>query len=127
MKVIFVGDKPSGRMQAGAKAFQGAVCETRLHEWIKALGVLDYEIVNQVDLFVASPTYVTHTFDGVTMLLPIRARYIALGNNAAKALKYGPKHFKLPHPSGQNRQMNDASYIEKCLQAAKAYLNETDY
>ncbi len=128
MKVIFVGDRPSNRMKPGAKPFEGAACEKRLKEWIKKLGVKNYEIYNQISIEVHSPIFVTYydAVEGRDKLISTRVKYIALGNNASKALKYVP-HFKLPHPSGQNRQMNDVAYIESCLEKAKLYLNETEY
>ena len=48
-------------------------------------------------------------------------KVIALGGFVSDALdKIGMEHFKLPHPSGLNRQINDSEFVEKelskCLQ-----------
>jgi hypothetical protein len=133
--ILFVGDKPSPKMKPGAKAFEGADCEARLVEWIafllditklerlfdsrvdtglKKKAKLTYYLLNSDDetfSMVASKhnTYVTAT--------------IALGNEASKALtKLGTPHFKLPHPSGRNRQINDKEYIQSRLNACKSYI-----
>ena len=51
-------------------------------------------------------------------------RIIALGNIASEALtKIGVKHFKLPHPSGLNRQINDKKYIKQVLRECHEYCN----
>src|SRR5271165_2771603 len=101
--VLFVGDKPSKRMKPGAKPFEGAACEQRLKEWIEYLinprvfGSLEYKVINQCD-------YAYANF--VAMSIRDKHILIALGNNSSKALETLP-HFKLPHPSGRNRQINN--------------------
>ena len=51
-------------------------------------------------------------------------KVVALGNFAAEALmKAGIDHFKLPHPSPLNRQINDEAFIKKCLDECSQYLN----
>jgi uracil-DNA glycosylase len=115
--ILFVGDKPSPKMKPGAKPFEGAACEARLKAWIKELGLTlnNYErnsccIINQIDLARSE------------LLVTVCKPYIvALGNNASKALGKIP-HFKLPHPSGRNRQINDKSYIEARLAECKKYI-----
>jgi uracil-DNA glycosylase len=113
--IIFVGDKPSPRMKPGAKPFQGAACEARLKAWIKALGLkrYDYTIVNSGDM--DFDIYMT------TDRIAYYSDYIALGNNASKALRDIP-HFKLPHPSGRNRQINDEALINEKLKKCKEWL-----
>lgn len=108
--IYFVGDKPSKLMKPGAEPFQGAKCEARLNEWIKAVS---YDqaviIINQVD-------YLYMWFWAGDI-------YIALGNNASKKLGNLP-HFKLPHPSGLNRQINDEAFIATKLAECKAYIDQ---
>ncbi len=115
--ILFVGDKPSKRTDPDVP-FKGAACEKRLNEWIEYLGLSresyrsnSIYIINQTDI-PKSPLIITVCkWTGI----------IALGNNASKALKSIP-HFKLPHPSGRNRQINDSEFIAKKLAECKRYI-----
>lgn len=50
-------------------------------------------------------------------------KVIALGAFASDALyRLGAEHYKLPHPSPLNRQINDAAYVQKCLKECKRYI-----
>jgi uracil-DNA glycosylase len=115
--ILFVGDAPSSKMKPGAAPFEGAACEARLKEWITELVghfefFLAYHIVNRIDEDFASSVELAKERN-----FPI----IALGNNASKALGKTP-HFKLPHPSGRNRQINDTLFIKMKLSEAKDWL-----
>jgi uracil-DNA glycosylase len=112
--IIFVGDKPSPKMKQGAKPFEGAACEKRLKEWIRELiGDEEYIIVNKFD----RPRWVFSMWWGSG------AKVIALGGEASKVLnRYRTSHFKLPHPSGRNRQINDKEFIKRQLEACKKWL-----
>lgn len=112
--IIFVGDKPSPKMTPGAKAFRGAACEKRLTEWIKRLlphVSQEYLIINQCD----------YEYNTLCRYYMYSVYFIALGNNASKALKDVP-HFKLPHPSGRNRQINDKAFVAKRLKECREWL-----
>lgn len=113
MKVIFVGDKPSPRMKPGAKPFEGAACEKRLKEWISYLEVYSYEVINKHEVY----NY---------CLNENKFCFIALGNAASYELRmwYCLPHFKLPHPSGRNRQLNNKEFVKKQLELAKEYIHE---
>jgi uracil-DNA glycosylase len=122
--IIFVGDKPSAKMKPGAKPFQGAACEKRLMEWIETLidytttsvgdFYLQYDIVNSSDPYCIDS--VLNMWSGNNV--------IALGNAASNYLnKYSVPHFKLPHPSGRNRQLNDKKFIEAKLKECKEWLS----
>ena len=122
--ILFVGDRPSKRMKPGARPFEGAACESRLYSWIAELipfddldlrGVKKYELINQCD-YAWADLYAAHIIGEVSAI-------IALGNNASKALGKIP-HFKLPHPSGKNRQINDKEFINKKLQECKEWLKK---
>lgn len=50
-------------------------------------------------------------------------RILALGSRVSKILDRAKiKHFKLPHPSGLNRQLNDPKYVNWCLGKCYNYL-----
>lgn len=113
--VVFIGDKPSPRMKPGAKAFEGASCEARLKEWIRTVCYgHTYRVYNYSEE-AAEIWTLWHIEDGDIL--------IALGNNASKWLNIH-KHFKLPHPSGRNRQINDKEFIEKKLAECKKYIED---
>lgn len=111
----FIGDTPS-RLNTDPKvAFKGAKCEMRLNEWIKFVLPKDeiYKVFNSTDDYFA-----------IYCLWAVDDGYhiIALGNNASKALGIIP-HFKLPHLSGRNRQLNDKQFILDKLEECRQYLN----
>ncbi len=110
--ILFVGDQPSKRTDPDVP-FRGAACEARLKNWIKQIIPNDetYQIIN------------TTSGLAIWCLWAVDDGYpiIALGNNASKYLKTLP-HFKLPHPSGRNRQINDETFINEKLLQAKEYI-----
>ena len=109
--ILFVGDKPSKCADPDVP-FKGAACEKRLMEWLSYINPGYYEIVNSVskqDILLINLAIATNSI------------IIALGNNAAKRLKSYP-HFKLPHPSGKNFQINDKEFISKRLTECKNYI-----
>ncbi len=111
--VLFVGDKPS-RLNTDPKiAFKGARCEARLLKWISNLNV-PYLLINSTD-------YDFHLL--TNLFLNLDAPIVALGNNASKRLSKAP-HFKLPHPSGRNRQINDKIFISNKLKECKKYIEK---
>ena len=110
--IIFVGDKPSRLNKDPNEAFIGAACYPRLVEWatflLEGTGMENFGMINRVDPRFPEMLTKNHIF-------------IALGNAASKALGKTP-HFKLPHPSGRNRQINDALFIKMKLSEAKDWL-----
>jgi len=118
--IIFVGDRPSKRNTDPKIAFAGTASEKRLFDWIIELDIFTYQAVNayqlngraDIDSWIHLRKH---------MLTPI----VALGNNAAKALDLLKiPHFKLPHPSGRNRKLNDKNYIAEELKKCKEWLRE---
>ena len=61
-----------------------------------------------------------------TCALPIYyTKVLALGNFPSSALdKINVSHYKLPHPSGLNRKLNDKHYELSMLKDLRNYLNE---
>jgi len=52
-------------------------------------------------------------------------KVIALGNKVSSALsKLGIHHFKLPHPSGKNRSLNDKEFEKNIILKCEEYLND---
>ncbi len=111
--ILFVGDSPSPKMKPDAPAFAGAVCEPRLEAWISIVAKEhEYYIVNKTNPAFLAILYLAKTTG---------AKIVALGNNASKALG-DTYHFKLPHPSGRNRQLNNKQFVAKKLKECKKWL-----
>lgn len=50
-------------------------------------------------------------------------KVLALGTKVGDVLgNNGIPHFKLPHPSGRNRQLNDKGFLNERLELCKSYL-----
>lgn len=124
--IIFVGDKPSPRMKPGDFPFEGAACQKRLNNWLGELqlyrcmvvdayhsGAPQVQLINQSDL------------TDMEFLLNYSSvdKFVAFGNNASNRLKsLDIPHFKLPHPSGRNRQINDKEFIKNKLEECSDWL-----
>jgi len=121
IKTIFVGDKPSPRMKPKAKAFDGAVCHKRLQSWINEICAHPCALFNRVDVELLIHVNVQKRAEDAKVNLPFK--FVALGNEASKFLEeQSVPHFKLPHPSGRNRKLNNKKFIEEQLILAKEYL-----
>lgn len=95
-------------MKPNAQPFEGAACETRLNKWIsKLINHHNFIILNSITL---------NNFS-----INREDKVIALGAITSKALKNIP-HFKLPHPSGRNRQINNKEFIDKKLKECKTWI-----
>lgn len=109
--ILFIGDKPSKRTDP-TQAFKGAACEPRLKSWINQ--VTDgkpYAIYNRLDI--AWDRFNSDSY-----------KVVALGYNASATLKaYGVEHFRLPHPSGRNRLLNNKDFIGIKLLECKEFIN----
>lgn len=113
--ILFIGDKPSPKMKPGARAFEGAACEQRLMEWIAHLDIREYKIINSNDPAILQLNITLGSW------VEERLTLVALGNQASRNLGIRV-HFKLPHPSGKNRQINDKEFIAKKLTECKEWL-----
>jgi hypothetical protein len=114
--IFFVGDRPSSRNTHSTIAFIGTPSYKTLSQWVDYLGIARFGMVNSYDhAHRVEICRLANTYEA--------AQFIALGNNASKVLKeLGIKHFKLPHPSPKNRQMNDKQTIVLKLNACKEWL-----
>lgn len=94
--------------------FKGAASEKRLLSWLKKLAPNGYKLLNQVD----------HNLKLAVTLADIRGvPVVALGSVASQVLKdLNVNHFKLPHPSGRNRMLNNKALVAKKLKECKNWL-----
>ena len=129
--IFFVGDKPSKQNKDPGIAFVGTKSYKVLMDWIVKMdiSVTDVVLVNKDQVkpynFPGAWEFTTKTFSG-----DINPEYgdvvIALGNKASEYLSsIELSHFKLPHPSGRNRKINDKQWLNKELKQCKEWLNES--
>ena len=115
--IVFVGDKPSKKNLDPAIPFVGTKSYKTLLEWIWRLNV----DISRVTLLNKHQVEWPQ-FSKLTSRDPHYV-FIALGNEASKKLtSLNMEHFKLPHPSGLNRKINDKKYLDKVLKECKNYL-----
>lgn len=110
-KVVFVGDEPSKTNIRNDIAFVGAKCFHTLVGWIKELNP---------DYYICLNSNTIKNLNQIVDLYDNKFRIVALGERASNVLlNRGIYHFKLPHPSGLNRKLNDKEYIKKQLEECK--------
>jgi len=119
-KVIFVGDEPSRKNLDPNVAFLGTKSYDTLCSWLHKLKVNhdDYVMINR-----------THeefpTLMGLAAITDIKV--VALGNNAERAIKQldykNLDFFKMPHPSGRNRKLNNKKYVAEVLKECYNYIH----
>lgn len=120
MKILVIGQNPS----TPTDIKRGSTMD-RLADWMNAVDVETFHFTNACLIrgnnFTPTPDY-----DHINEVTTDYDKIIALGNFASHALsKLGITHFKLPHPSPLNRQINDPKFIEEKLKECKEYLCTT--
>lgn len=118
-KILLVGDKPSFKNLDPRIAFVGTPSYKTLQRWLTVIvpEKADIVAINRVD-----PGFTTHL---ISCSLEGR-KIIACGEEAANALRnFGVVNFfKLPHPSGRNRNLNNKKFVAEILQKCKAWIEE---
>jgi len=98
----------------------------KMYEWMDWIGVNFFSFSNTYP----HPGQFTKKDIDYDRLYTISKGYnkvIALGNVASEALaKINIDHFKLPHPSGLNRKLNDKVYVQKVLSECKEYYENSN-
>jgi uracil-DNA glycosylase len=117
LKLLLVGDKPSKKNKDPNVAFVGTASHKRIQEWLNKILTSKAKIlmVNRVD-----PQF-HRTLIHATLN---QYKIVALGNEAAQALvEYGiVNFFKLPHPSGKNRKLNNKAFVAAELANCKTWI-----
>ena len=112
--VLIVGINPSDKEHYKNNTMK------RLSTWMERINVKDYSFINCIT---SLGKYTKSMIDYKDLEKRVKGydKVIALGGFVSDALdKIEIEHFKIPHPSGLNRQINDSEFIEKelnkCLQ-----------
>lgn len=116
-KLLLVGDKPSKKNANPRIAFVGTVSGKRLMQWFLPMfpNKPQISMVNRTD----------PDFSVILIRATLKGyKIIALGDNAAKALAHAGVYnfFKLPHPSGRNRLLNNKEYVDEVLLKCKLWI-----
>jgi hypothetical protein len=119
-RVLVLGINPSN-----GKRVKQIITLKRLPQWMNTIGVDKYDFANcipykgrycQADVDLKDVRRRCMSYD----------RVIALGNfPSAVLVKIGVRHFKLPHPSGLNRLLNNAEYVRDCLDRCRKYVYDS--
>lgn len=93
----------------------------RLLNWIDYLNIDMFSFTN-VSTKVGNNIKLEPEYDNIQEYCVGYDGVIALGNFASDALKkLGIEHFKLPHPSPRNLQINDKEFIQSRLDECKNF------
>lgn len=130
MKVLFVGSNPSVKNTDVNIPFEGTKSGTILDKWVRYLELANYQVVNVFDSVtsnnkVLSRKQVKESLHSLKLKLDNIEydRIVALGKTASEALKLLKiSHYKLPHPSPRNRQLNSKDFLDKQLESCKIYV-----
>lgn len=115
--VVFVGMNPSVKGTNRGSTFG------RLNDWVDKLGIETFAFMNSYP-HPGKCKVSDVNLDNLRKALYKFTKVVALGNFADEALtKAGIAHFKLPHPSPLNRQINDDRFINKILDECRDYLS----
>lgn len=112
MKVLVIGLSPSplGGKSPSLKTLQS---------WMSSLGIHKYSFHN----LYPTPDRSKNNVDEIIQMTKDYDRVICLGAESSKVLyRFDVDHYKLPHPSPRNRQLNDERIIEQELKSCKEYL-----
>lgn len=116
-KLLLVGDKPSKKNADPKVAFVGTPSFKTIQKWLEFLleEKAQVTMINRVD----------PDFSAVLIRASLRGyKIIALGEEASYALINNGvvNHFKLPHPSGRNRKLNDKTFVAGVLAKCKTWI-----
>lgn len=117
--ILVVGMNPST-----IKKIRKTTTSVRLQSWMDSIGRSTYDFTNVSD----TPGVFAFSSDDITRLISKVSKYkviLALGNSVSDILsRQNIEHFKLPHPSGRNRLLNNPDYLTKILHECEKYCTE---
>jgi hypothetical protein len=108
-------------MKSDAKAFEGAACEDRLLDWIGTIIGEKIHLTENEHFIIINQASVDWAW--FVAAVARGHKLVALGNNASNRISRYIEHFKLPHPSGKNRQINNKTFIRNKLMRCREWLD----
>jgi len=125
--IIFVGEGPSKQNLSPYTAFVGTKSYKRLLEWIWMLNISinDVSICNIKDINKYTNAFLVTTPQISFDIIENKDKVIALGAKVEKELnKMGLRNYRIDHPSGLNRNINDKIYVKSMLKDCKKWIGE---
>jgi hypothetical protein len=120
LRVIFVGQNPG---QPGTRKSPSIL---RLDEWVRRMGLGFYSFINVIP----TPGKVGMKMVEWEFVREACERYpavIAVGAFPSKVLqRLGINHFRLPHPSGLNRFLNDKIMVSVLVSDCRSYIERAN-
>lgn len=114
IEVLFVGDEPSKKNYDPEIAFVGTRSYKIMQKWWRRLWPIGIAVEN---------SHNAKSIRKIKYYHNLNYKVVALGNKASDRLtKMGIEHFKLPHPSGRNRKLNDPKFIDSELEKCNNYI-----
>lgn len=110
---------------SGIKKIYSKSSYDKIQKWIHYLGYEFMSFTNVSHDVHWNKKISSIDIDSLVHQLDSHDKFIALGclvSDVLSRLNYD--HFKLPHPSPLNRQMNDMNFVYQQLDLCKEYLNE---
>ena len=121
--IIFVGDEPSKHNIDPKVPFVGTNSYKILLDWICRMNI-DISQVYLCNRISEDLSFWYHQYKQNSRCI----RFVCLGEKADNKLRLDEIEirFKLPHPSGLNRKLNDKEWLEEQLAACKEWLDEQE-
>lgn len=117
MTVLFVGQNPAGPSGVSASI-------KRLEGWADQLGLEHFSFTNVGHDH--RPKW-RRDLDFLSGCCTGDQAVVALGRVASEALtRIGVDHYRMPHPSGLNRQLNDDEFLREAIEGCRSYLEKTN-
>lgn len=112
MKVLVIGLNPSKKGGTSSSL-------RKLYSWMDILGLTYVSFINLYEDYEIN--YKNKKVKYIQEISNEYDRILCLGSEVSKQLKL-LNHFKLPHPSGLNRQLNNPKYVTQKLKECRKYL-----
>jgi hypothetical protein len=122
--IVFVGSNPSHMGQKSPAIHN-------LKKWLECMRITEYRFANVSDKVTPDNRPLKkseYELDQLYRKIMGHSKIVALGSTASDALdRLGVAHFRLPHPSPRNRQLNDERHIASLLKACMRYLEVEEH
>jgi hypothetical protein len=122
MKILIVGMNPSNAKDCQPGLKKSGTFK-RLEKWCDLANIKHFSFINTFDEY-STPTLQKVNYERLNALREYD-KVVALGDFVGRALNRARiEHLQMPHPSGLNRNLNDADYERSVILKLKDYINE---